>query len=141
MEALGHLIDDWGIHADADKMEKIRQWKTPWDLNEVQWFLGLVEYLALFLPEILAWTSPLSGICGNGQPFTWQNLHQKCFEEIKCTICRAPILKPINWNADKPVWVITDACPAGVGAILGQGLEWQTCQPAAFMSKKFMAAQ
>ena len=41
----------------------------------------------------------------------------------------------------EPVWLITDACPAGVGAVLGQGPEWETCRPAGFMSKKSTAAQ
>jgi len=39
------------------------------------------------------------------------------------------------------IWVITDACPAGMGALIGQGEKWQTCRPAAFMSKKFTNTQ
>jgi RNase H-like domain found in reverse transcriptase len=29
----------------------------------------------------------------------------------------------------------------GVGAVYGQGSDWQTCRPAGFLSKKFSAAQ
>ena len=62
-----------------------------------------------------------------------------------------PILKPINWDilldmsdvekAKYKVWVITDACPAGVGTVLAQGEDWRTSRPAAFMLKKFTLTQ
>ncbi len=39
------------------------------------------------------------------------------------------------------MWVITDACPAGVGAILAQGADWKMSRLASFMSKKFTATQ
>ena len=29
----------------------------------------------------------------------------------------------------------------GIGAMYGQGANWDTCQPAGFLSKKFMSAQ
>ena len=65
--------------------------------------------------------------------------------------CKTPILKPIIWDippdameTDKlkyKVWVIMDACPVGVSAVLAQGETWLTSQPAAFMSKKFTPTQ
>ncbi len=39
------------------------------------------------------------------------------------------------------VWVITDACPVGVSAVLAQGETWMMLCPAAFMSKKFTPTQ
>lgn len=29
MDCLGHIIDDKGLHADSDKMEKIWNWSSP----------------------------------------------------------------------------------------------------------------
>ena len=52
-----------------------------------------------------------------------------------------PILKPIYPDSDEPIWVITDVSMYGVGAMYGQGLDWRTCCPVGFMSKKFSAAQ
>ncbi|KAF8334876.1 uncharacterized protein EI90DRAFT_2914389, partial [Cantharellus anzutake] len=37
--------------------------------------------------------------------------------------------------------VTTDACPAGMGAPIGQGKKWQTCHPTTFMSEKFTNTQ
>ena len=64
-DCLGHVIDDNGIHAKLDKMWQIREWRIPQNYNEVQKFLGLVQYLALYMPDITAYTTPLSGSAQN----------------------------------------------------------------------------
>ena len=68
-------------------------------------------------------------------------LLEKCFESIKTLACKAPILKPIDYDNPDPIWIITDGSKAGAGAVYGQGLNWKTCRPAGFMSKKFSNAQ
>lgn len=141
MDCLGHIIDDRGIHADADKMARVREWRTPRNKHDIQRFLGLVQYLAHFMPDVSAYTGPLSAIQRNGQPFLWKPMHQICVDRIKDLACRTPILRPIDPRKDEPIWVICDASASGVGAVYGQGPTWQECRPAGFMSKKFTAAQ
>src|SRR6266481_4874454 len=65
----------------------------------------------------------------------------KCFESIKTLACKAPILKPINPKYPDLIWVICNGSRSGVGAIYGQGPDWQTCCLAGFLSKKFSSAQ
>jgi hypothetical protein len=141
IDCLGHRIDDKGLHADANKMAKIREWNTPCNFNDVQRFLGLVQYLAHFLPDVMAYTSSLASITANGTPFSWRPIHEKCFQTIKAMCCRTPILQPIEHRKDEPIWIICDALAYGTGAMYGQGPTWQTCRPAGFMSKKFTDAQ
>jgi len=76
VDCLGHMIDEKVLHADADKMVKIRDWSRPCNYKDVQRFLGLVQYLAHFLPDITSYTGPLTM---NGTPFYWKPLHEKCF--------------------------------------------------------------
>ena len=64
-DCLGHVIDDNGIHAELDKMQRIREWRIPQNYNKVQKFLGLVQYLALYMPDIMVYTTPLSGLAQN----------------------------------------------------------------------------
>lgn len=141
MDCLGHIIDDRGLHADADKMARVRDWRTPRNFNDVQRFLGLVQYLAPFMPNVSTFTSPLSSMTKNGRLFEWRPLHQHCFDSIKYLACKAPILKPIDPRTGEPIWVICDASTSGIGALYGQGPEWQKCRPAGFMSRKFTDAQ
>jgi hypothetical protein len=141
IDCLGHRIDDKGLHTDTDKMAKIREWNTPHNFNDVQRFLGLVQYLAHFLPDVTAYTSPLASITANGTPFSWRPIHEKCFQTIKAMCCRTPILQPIEHRKDEPIWIICDASVYRTGAMYGQGPTWQTCRPVGFMSKKFTDAQ
>lgn len=67
VDCLGHVIDDAGIHADTDKLAKIREWRTPRVYNDIQRFVGLVQYLATFLPDLSTYTSPLQPLL---QPMT-----------------------------------------------------------------------
>ena len=55
-------------------MARIREWRTPRNYNEVQRFLGLVQYLAHFLPDITAYTAPLSPMMRNNTAFLWRPL-------------------------------------------------------------------
>jgi len=141
LDCLGHMIDERGVHADTDKMARIREWRKPRNLNKVQRFVGLVEYLAQFMPDVSAYTTPLTGIQRNGHPFLWREIHDRCFQAIKDLTCKYPILRPINPASDEPIWLICDASLYGVGALYGQGEDWKTCRPAGFMSKKLTDAQ
>lgn len=96
MDCLGHVIDDKGLHMDNDKMTRIIEWCTPFSYHEVQQFLGLVQYLAHFMPNISAYTSPIEAICRNSQPFIWHPIHQVCLDNIKNLVRRTPILHPVD---------------------------------------------
>ena len=140
-DCLGHVIDDNGIHAELDKMWCIMEWKTPWNYNEVKKFVGLVQYLALYMPDITAYPTLLSGLVQNNRTFQWTPLLDKCFQSIKVIAMWSPILKPVDFNKNELVWVIKDGSQMEIGAMYGQGKDWDKCQPAGFLSKKFMSAQ
>jgi hypothetical protein len=93
------------------------------------------------MPDIMAYSMPLSGCVKNNWPFEWTPLLDKCFELIKHLAVRAPILKPIDPLHPDTIWVITNGSNVSVGAVYSQGPDWLTCQPAGFLSKKFSAAQ
>jgi len=141
VDCLGHIIDKEGIHVDTDKVACIREWRTPWNYNDIQHFIGLVNYIGNFLPDITAYTSPLLAMTQNGAPFHWRPLHQVCFDMIKQICDKAPVIKPIEPSTKEPIWLICDASKSGMGTMYGQGPKWQNCHPAGFMSKKFTTAQ
>ena len=101
---LGHVIDNNGIHTELDKMWWIREQRIPWNYNEVQRFLGLVQYLALYMPDIMAYTTLLSGLAQNNWTFQWTPQLDKCFQGIKAIATWSPILKPVDFKKNEPVW-------------------------------------
>src|SRR5258706_5165324 len=104
----------------------------------------MINYLVQFMPDVSAFTSPLSGM-SRMRVWTWGPLHEKCFASLKSIACKSPILKPIDYDQTKEygekIYLICDASIAGVGSFDGQGVDWQTCRPAGFLSKKFSSAQ
>ena len=44
MKFLGHVISSAGTATDPEKIEKVSQWPVPVNVQEVQQFLGLVNY-------------------------------------------------------------------------------------------------
>jgi hypothetical protein len=141
IDCLGHIIDDKGIHPDADKLARIREWRTPRNYNDIQRFVGLVVYVGNYLPNVSSYTGPLMAMTQNGAPFHWRPIHQQCFDMIKRICCKTPVIQPIDAKRNEPIWLICDASKSGVGAMYGQGPNWQQCRPAGFMSKKFTTAQ
>ena len=124
VDCLGHMVDKKGLHADTDKMAKIRDWNRPQNYNDVQRFLGLVKYLAHFLPDISAYTGPLAGMTMNGTSFYWKPIHEKCFQMIKAMCCWMPVLCLIQPTKDEPIWVICNTSVYGVEAMYSQGETW-----------------
>ena len=59
------------------------------------------------------------------------------FEHIKELVRNVPILKPLDYKSDEPIWLITDACSTGIGAVLSQGPDWKTARPSAFESRAY----
>jgi hypothetical protein len=70
IDCLGHIIDNKGIHPDTDKLSHIRNWHTLRDYTDIQCFVGLVNYVGNFLPDVTSYTSPLLSMTQNGAPFT-----------------------------------------------------------------------
>ena len=139
LDCLGHHIDDNGIHVTTDKIDRILEWREPRDYHDVQRFVGLIQYIAHFLPEVAMYTGTLTGMSKTS--FQWRPIHQQVFESIKQLCRKTPVLKPIDPSLEEPIWVICDASITGVGAMYGQGPTWETCRPAGFMSRKLTSAQ
>src|ERR1700677_4080928 len=60
LDFLGHHISTHGIKANTSKVDKILQWPIPKSTTDVQSFLGLVRYIALFLPKLTDYTCVLT---------------------------------------------------------------------------------
>src|ERR1700677_5014773 len=141
MDCLRFVINNNGILVDSNKMQLITSWRTLRNYHDVQHFLGLVQYLAQFMPNVMAYTTPLSGMARHNMPFIWTPVLDKCFESIKTLILKTPILKPIDLSQPETIWLVGDASTSGIGAFYGQGPEWYKARPAELMSKKFTPAQ
>ena len=56
---LGQLIDQHGIHPDAAKVSAIKDMKAPTNITELRRFLGMVNQMGKFIPQLAEATKPL----------------------------------------------------------------------------------
>src|SRR5260370_38631906 len=68
LDILGCKVDMYGVHADSDKMAKVRNWATLKAHSELVQFLGLVDYFAHFMPTVTSFSSLLRTISSKHLP-------------------------------------------------------------------------
>lgn len=55
VDFLGHHISEKGIEVDSVKVARILNWLAPKTAKHIHQFLGLVRYIADFLPSLVSW--------------------------------------------------------------------------------------
>ncbi len=74
------------------KIEKVRDWKPPRNLKEVQWFLGFTSYYQYFIQGYLAIVRPLLDLTRQVTPWHWEGPQQQVFDMLKAQMCAKPVL-------------------------------------------------
>ena len=90
----------------------------PENLKDLQTFLGMIQYLSKFSPQIAELAEPLRDLMKKNAPYTWGPDHNQTFEYIKNEIAQAPILQ--YYDPKKETVLQTDASIKGLGACLLQ---------------------
>ena len=90
---LGHIISSEGIRVDPSKTDAITKMSVPQSLAELQRFLGMVNYLGKFIPNLAEVTSPLRALLKKDVAFNLQKPQLDAIEKLKTLIASAPILK------------------------------------------------
>ena len=141
IDALGHHIDQDGVHADNSKAQQILEWPTPRTGKDVQQFLGLVRYLAQFLPNLAEHARILNDLTTKealAEFPGWKDEHQHAFDAIKHLVTSRQCLTAIDHDAaGMNIYVTTDASDFATGAVLSFGETWETARPVAYDSVTF----
>lgn len=115
---LGQTLSERGIEADSDKLEVIRHFREPKTAEEVQSFLGLVNYVGKFIPNLATLTEPLRLLMKQNHRFVWTPKQQEAFDQLK-----ERMLDPMTlgyFDVDDRTQLIADASPVGLGVVLIQ---------------------
>ena len=125
---MGHRISKDGLSIDPSKVSSMRGMEEPCSLETLRRFLGMVNYLAKFLPNITELINPLLNLLKKDVPWNWSSSQQKSFDSVKEAITTAPVLA--YYDPGKPLTLENDACEYGIGSALLQG-----GKPIAFASR------
>ena len=90
----------------------------PEDVAALKQFLGMVTYLAKFMPHLSEMTEPLRRLEDKNVEFQWLEQHSLAMNTIKKFLTEAPALR--YYDINKPVTVQCDASQSGLGAVLLQ---------------------
>jgi hypothetical protein len=131
---LGHKLTGEGVRPDQSKVEAIINMPAPQDKAGVQRLLGMVNYLAKFIPGMSEITAPLRELLKKNVPWHWTEKHQEAFEKIKEILSTNRVLR--YYDVTKPVILQTDASSKGLGAVL-----LQDGFPIAYASRSMTATQ
>ena len=101
---------------DPKKVQAISEMKPPENFQDLQSFLGLVNYLNRFSPALADLTAALRALCKQDTLFTWESSQQAAFEVIKKEITSAPVLA--YFDQSKASTIQSDASKKGLGAVL-----------------------
>jgi hypothetical protein len=146
LDFLGHHISQRGIEPDARKVEKIQAWPVPRNTKDVRKFLGLVQYLAAFLPRLAEHRSvltPLTTKEAQKEWPGWTERHQEAFQSIKEIVLSTECLTTVDHDnmGDRKIFVTCDASDRRTGACLSFGETWETARPVAWDSVQLSQAE
>ena len=76
---MGHRLTKEGLSPDTSKVKAIQEMPQPDSKKSVERFLGCLQYLAHFLPQLAQVAAPLCQLTEQSAIFTWQSQQQKAF--------------------------------------------------------------
>ncbi|TFY53536.1 hypothetical protein EVJ58_g9399 [Rhodofomes roseus] len=146
LDFLGHKISHRGIEAQSTKVDKVLEWPVPRNATDVRAFLGLVRYIASYLPNLAEHTrvlTPLTTKEAKRDFPAWTDAHQRAFDAIKALVVSRECLTVIDHEhpGDNKVFVTCDASDWRTGAALSWGTTWETARPVAFDSMQLKGAE
>ena len=115
---LGHIISAEGITANPEKVKAIVCARAPTNVLELRGFLGLVQYVGKYVPDLATVAAPLRELTKKSVEFHWGTDQEKSFKKIQRLMSSCETLAYFDRNA--PITLVADARPVGLGAVLLQ---------------------
>ena len=120
----GNIVSDQGFKPDPCKVDAIVRMPAPTDKTELSSFLGMVNYLAPYIPKLSDCTAVLRQLNKKNADFTWNIAYVQ--EYVHC----------IFFDPDKDIVIECDASGIGIGGTL-----LQDGHPVTFISQALTSTQ
>ncbi|TYJ51084.1 hypothetical protein B9479_008365, partial [Cryptococcus floricola] len=168
---LGHTISENHIGPDPKKIETLMQWPAPTTVKQQRSFIGLLNYVRKFIPNLAAPLSVLTALMppnktaekaytaymkkkekgekvdaeGLSWSWDWSMAADQAFEECNSLLAQITGLIPLDYDAvkrgEQQVYLYTDASNTGIGAWLGAGNLPDAVAPIAYFSRSLIPAE
>ena len=132
---IGHVLTSEGVKPDPKKVSAIKDMEAPRNSEDVRRFLGHVNYMAKFMPNLSAESEPLRRLLNlPDNEFCWGVDQRNAYETLKLMLTSDKLLQ--YYDSRKPVVIQTDASTAGLGAVL-----MQEDKPVAYASRSLTKSE
>lgn len=124
IQFLGHELSPSGIKPLEKYIKTIESFRPPETIEEIQSFLGLINFVGKWIPNLSTLTEPIRQLLRQkihkNAKITefWQKEQAVAFDELKKCLSKIPTLG--YYDPQDRTQVIADASPVGLGAVLIQ---------------------
>ncbi|KAI9565214.1 putative uncharacterized protein K02A2.6-like [Daphnia sinensis] len=125
LKFIGHIFGNQTLKPDPEKISAIVSFQRPQCKQDIQRFLGMVNYLAKFCSSLSETVAPLRLLLKSDVEWQWDANSDQILKKVKSVMANLPVLR--LFDPALPVLLSVDASPVGVGAVLlqsGQPLEF-----------------
>lgn len=131
---VGHVFSEDGIKLDEDKIKAIKQIPTPDNKDKLRKFLGMITYVAKFIPNLSKLSANLRQLLKKDIVWQWEDVHDKEFNNLKRQLSNSPVLQ--YYDRNQPIVLSVDSSKNGLGAVI-----LQNGAPVAYASKSLTETQ
>ena len=135
---IGDLISEQGVQPDPKKVAAILNMERPQCKQDVQRFLGMINYQGKFIPDLSTKSAPLRSLLDKRNQWMWEDAQEKAWCQLKEALTKEPVLH--FYDCAKPTKLSADASKNGLGAVLLQQHD-QNWFPIAYASRAMTDAE
>jgi len=114
----GHIVGAEGLQPDPRKIDSILSMDPSTSLADLQTFLGMVQFLSRFIPNLASIAANLWALTKKTSDFVWSPEHQSAVDRIKKAIVAPTAVQ--YFDSTQHVTIQVDASQRGLGAVLLQ---------------------
>ncbi|CAI6350058.1 unnamed protein product [Macrosiphum euphorbiae] len=115
---LGFIFSAEGVQPDSERIRVIRELNEPSNKKELQSFLGMVNYLRGFIPNLSEIVTPFRLLLKKNVLWEWSINQSTAFVKIKNILCEIPSLN--NFSLNETFEIQTDASEKAIGCCIFQ---------------------
>ena len=133
LKYLGHIIDATGIHPDPEKVKAINEAPEPQNKEQLQSFIGLVNYYGSYINDLATRMKPLYALIRKDATWEWTKECKVAFKDLCSSISSDKVL--VHYDPKLRVGLDCDASSYGLGVVLFHYMPDGTQRPIAFAAK------
>jgi hypothetical protein len=118
---IGYVVSGSGVRPSGDKVRPIVHARSPANREELQVYLGAINYYDRFFANKAHHFSPLYRLLRTDVGWQWTESEERSIQHVRNIISSGLVL--CSFQVDLPLYLATDACQHGIGCVLSHVID------------------